>query len=217
MDNVPEVSLVYEGDNLVFRQGDMAIKYTLDMEDGNELRAHVEGDALKIASSAINVPEPLQYTRYYNPTILTYNNKEYRVISRLITKWIDGNTLEYMLQHKLLSKKDRIQAAQNLIIITKHLHKVGVEHGDMYPSNWMVDKKGVIYLIDFGGSTIHNSSIENEKDLFEFGPLSVTLSCLIHNTSDWDLGDKLNLFRHIDNIEHMEERMNNLLDSPLIL
>ena len=94
----------------------------------------------------------------------------------------------------------RKKLAKRCIEITRKLHSIGIEHGDLYPSNFMLSDHQV-YVIDFGGASFFDPITESAN--FDLGPLGVTLTCLYYNISDWDS----NIFKESDTLKDMDTQV----------
>jgi len=68
--------------------------------------------------------------------------------SWLALEWIDGETLDIWSSER--SAADIVGAAIQLLDALEHLHSLGIVHGDLKPSNVMVDGEGRVRLIDLG-------------------------------------------------------------------
>ena len=69
----------------------------------------------------------------------------------LAQEWIDGKTLEEELQTSgVFTTEAVLEVLQAVLKILQFVHEHGVIHRDIKPSNIMRDRRGVIYLLDFG-------------------------------------------------------------------
>ena len=76
--------------------------------------------------------------------------------------FIDGIDLEQCIRcNGCLDETTAIQWIRSIAIILSALHDNGIVHLDVKPSNFMWDKKGIIYAIDLDSvKPIHNNSVE---------------------------------------------------------
>jgi len=69
----------------------------------------------------------------------------------LIMEYIDGETLEDMLQRKnKLSIEEAVNISKGILSALKYMHSKGLAHRDIKPSNIMFNKEGVVKVTDFG-------------------------------------------------------------------
>ncbi len=70
----------------------------------------------------------------------------------LIMKYIDGITLDkYIANRKTPLNAEEVKSLfLQMLDAVDHIHNNGIEHRDIKPSNFMVNKSGIITLIDFG-------------------------------------------------------------------
>jgi serine/threonine protein kinase len=78
---------------------------------------------------------------------------------RIITEFIDGKSLgdyfkEISTKDYYSYKKETISLLKQAFKALRYLHSLGIIHSDIKPDNIMVDKKGVLKLIDFGISVV---------------------------------------------------------------
>jgi len=68
----------------------------------------------------------------------------------IVMEWIDGQTLDRVVNGKPLSVDRALDYAQQLTRVVLRCHAEGVLHRDIKPSNVVVDAEGVLHLVDFG-------------------------------------------------------------------
>jgi len=69
----------------------------------------------------------------------------------LIMEYIDGETLEELLQRKnKLSIEEALNISKGILSALKYMHSKGLAHRDIKPSNIMFNKEGVVKVTDFG-------------------------------------------------------------------
>jgi tRNA A-37 threonylcarbamoyl transferase component Bud32 len=80
------------------------------------------------------------------------------------------NSIEDYLEYRPISIPDseeqkniKIDIVNKMINIINKLHKIGISHGDAHLDNFMFDKEGKIYFIDFGFSE-ELSKFNNNRD-----------------------------------------------------
>ncbi|KAG6905834.1 hypothetical protein DXG01_000468 [Tephrocybe rancida] len=79
----------------------------------------------------------------------------------LVSPWAENGTLQDFLSREIDSNTtiDRILLCLDVAMGGKYLHKLGVVHGDIKSTNILVDRKGRLYLADFGFSSVHGPQI----------------------------------------------------------
>ena len=69
----------------------------------------------------------------------------------LIMEYIDGETLEELLQRKnRLSLEEALNISRGILSALNYMHSKGLAHRDIKPSNIMFNKEGVVKVTDFG-------------------------------------------------------------------
>lgn len=75
-----------------------------------------------------------------------------------VMPYIQGNkNLKQYASLKRLSDVERLYLFKSICTGIRHLHKNGITHGDLKPSNILVDREGHPYIIDFGLDIGHMS------------------------------------------------------------
>ncbi len=88
------------------------------------------------------------------PRVLKYNLEE----NYIVYEYIDGKNLG---QFKNLSQNEIMMILIEICSCLENVHRKGIIHCDLKPSNIMIDKNGKIYIIDFA-----NANSVDEKVLF---------------------------------------------------
>jgi serine/threonine protein kinase len=72
----------------------------------------------------------------------------------VIEEFIDGKTLADILQNRLFSEKETVSIIRQLCDALYVIHSQGIIHRDIKPENIMLDKNGVLKLIDFSAARL---------------------------------------------------------------
>ena len=106
--------------------------------------------------------------------LLSLNNKNivkvYDVLgygerTAIVMEFIDGKDLAWFLkQNKTITEKKAVKIVLQTINGLKDLHKQNIMHRDIKPSNIMIDRAGVVKLMDFGVA-----QIDENQDLTKEG------------------------------------------------
>ena len=96
----------------------------------------------------------------------------------IVTEYFCGITLKkYILENRLQNKKISIDHVFKIFFeITKlvsHIHKKGVIHCDLKPSNILIDIEGNIRIIDFGSSLKNGEKVEFVKVSEGYSPIEI--------------------------------------------
>lgn len=70
----------------------------------------------------------------------------------LVSKFIEGLTLDRLLKHDNSDTVLKLNVFRDVAKLLQKVHHYGVVHRDLKPSNIMVGKTGEIYLVDFGSA-----------------------------------------------------------------
>lgn len=77
----------------------------------------------------------------------------------LVLERIDGVTLADLRRHRRISRAETEEIVRQVQEGLKSVHAVGMHHGDLSPANIMIDRCGMVRLIDFARAPTHESSI----------------------------------------------------------
>jgi len=83
---------------------------------------------------------------------------------RIVMDYIEGKRLKEILNK--MDRKRRENACEEIGRIVSLLHSSGIIHGDLTTSNMILDKKGKIFLIDFGLGKFSEKIEDQAVDLF---------------------------------------------------
>ncbi len=153
--------LIYEGDTIVYKgtykNNPVAIKYMLydAAENGDLMReARVAAEAAKYVAT----PNVHFFGQFFTPIDLTVAEDTYNPIAVTYFDWLQGATLQELVESGQMSERRKRHIARGMIKIVLELHKHGIVHGDLYLVNWML-ADDVLYIIDFGGGSINDKPI----------------------------------------------------------
>jgi hypothetical protein len=68
----------------------------------------------------------------------------------MIMEYVEGSTIEKLLEHGTLSVRESVQYAQQVLSALSYAHARGVVHRDIKPANIMRMPDGTVKLMDFG-------------------------------------------------------------------
>lgn len=148
------------------------IRYAGLLEKEFEIAYNIQHPNIVITYSICNIPE-----------LGTCIDQEY----------IDGESLDKLLTHKILNKKQCYNILMELCSALSYIHSIGITHRDIKPENIIITNNGQhVKLIDFGladtadyesfsgpaGTTafaspeqLRNIKIDNRSDIFSIGAL----------------------------------------------
>ena len=161
----------------------------------------------------------------------------------LVQEFIDGQDLEAELRTKgKFSQIEALEVLQEILKVLKFVHEHGSIHRDIKPSNIMRDRKGLLYLLDFGavkqvttgtplGATTGRSTgiysmgfappeqmsggqVYPSTDLYA---LAVTVITLLTGEDPGKLYDSYNNQWHWRNLAQVSDTFANVLDRMLQL
>jgi eukaryotic-like serine/threonine-protein kinase len=68
----------------------------------------------------------------------------------LVLEYIDGRTLQDLLQQNTLTRAEKLRIAISIADVLIAAHRVGIIHRDLKPENVMLTKTGEVKVLDFG-------------------------------------------------------------------
>lgn len=84
----------------------------------------------------------------------------------IVEEYVEGITLERILSNGSLPKKQAKRIFRDVLEALSELHKHGIVHRDVKPSNIIVKPDGRAVIVDFGISKLYNAQAENDTSLF---------------------------------------------------
>jgi len=121
--------------------------HMFDDENGRDIQDRLKWQ-LKLYNelpSTIPVPKVFDYFEENNDAYLAMQF----IDGRSLTAWLSSCYNNTCWIHLSLNKRLEIgRIIMNIVTIIQELHKIGIIHRDVTPENFIIDKKGNIYLID---------------------------------------------------------------------
>ena len=101
----------------------------------------------------------------YDPNVVSVRDFfEENKTAYIVMEYVEGDSLDqYMKKHGPLSFREAFELLQPIIQSLSQIHKNGLIHRDISPSNLILDKYGKLKLIDFG--TARTVRDEDEKSI----------------------------------------------------
>lgn len=94
-----------------------------------------------------------------HPNVATlYDFIDVNGTSYIIMEYVDGKTLESILDNNTLSEKDCINYTIQILKGLSEAHNLEILHRDLKPANIMVKKNGYVKLMDFGIAKMENAT-----------------------------------------------------------
>lgn len=84
----------------------------------------------------------------------------------IVEEFVEGVTLEKLLQSGTLEKKQAKIIFKGVLSALNELHKNGIVHRDVKPSNIIIKPDGTPVLVDFGISKLFNPQADRDTTLF---------------------------------------------------
>jgi serine/threonine protein kinase len=102
-----------------------------------------------------------------HPNIITvYASGEYDHQPYMAIEFIDGESLAEIIHSKrTLPLSDKISYLEQICAGLAFAHRAGIVHRDIKPANIMVDREGVIRILDFGIARIEGSAMTQDGTL----------------------------------------------------
>jgi serine/threonine protein kinase/ribosomal protein S19 len=138
----------------------------------------------------------------------------------------DGTTKEMLYNSKKMSFETKVDLAKQLLTEISKLHKKGLIHTDIKADNILVNNKGKLSIIDFGGSQDVSANPNPDKAVVslrayteDLAPPEITRSILVNNRYDsWSAGEVIyelftgkNLLEGVDNPKTWDQQKKETL------
>ena len=131
--------------------------------------------AIKVIREEVRDPEVLD--RFFrearaaaalrHPNIITvYASGQHDRQPYMVMEYIDGESLADIIRsRRTLPLSDRISYLEQICAGLHFAHRAGIVHRDVKPANIMVDREGVVRILDFGIARIEGSAMTQDGSL----------------------------------------------------
>lgn len=80
-------------------------------------------------------------------------------------RWVEGQTIKDYICNNIYNKSVLLELANNFLILINDMHNRGFAHGDLQHGNIMVDKNGLLFLVDY--DSFYCPALKGEKDIIK--------------------------------------------------
>ncbi|MEU2052729.1 serine/threonine-protein kinase [Streptomyces bungoensis] len=110
--------------------------------------------------------EAVLLARLQHPGLVTvYDVGRYEDRTYLVMQLVDGPTLRSLLAGGTLPERRVAELGAALAGALAHVHRAGIVHRDVKPSNVLVDPAGAPHLADFGIARVANTTVHTAPDV----------------------------------------------------
>jgi ATP-dependent DNA helicase RecQ len=135
-------SIVYLGLNINLNKQVVVKELNLDISKQGDFITYLRREAEFL--KRINHKNVVKFFDYFEE-----KNKAF-----LVLEYIEGkNIYEYIQEKRILNYYDAENIFKQMCYSVLEIHKLGIIHKDIKPSNFLIDKNGIVKLIDLGIST----------------------------------------------------------------
>lgn len=105
---------------------------------------------LRVAAAAPDHPHVVRLHGVFSANPAACSDQQ---LLRLVLEYVPGGSLSDVLRRRGRLPEDAIAGvARNVLCGLRHLHRLGIVHGDVKPSNLLVGLHGEVKIADFGAS-----------------------------------------------------------------
>lgn len=80
-------------------------------------------------------------------------------------RWVEGQTIKDYICNNTYNKSVLLKLANDFLILINDMHNRGFAHGDLQHGNIMVDKNGLLFLVDY--DSFYCPALNGEKDIIK--------------------------------------------------
>lgn len=80
-------------------------------------------------------------------------------------RWVEGQTIKDYICNNIYNKSVLLKLADDFLLLINDMHNRGFAHGDLQHGNIMVDKNGLLFLVDY--DSFYCPTLKGEKDIIK--------------------------------------------------
>ena len=102
-----------------------------------------------------------------HPNIITvYTSGQHEYQPYMVMEFVDGESLaEIIRSRRTLPLSDKMSYLEQICAGLHFAHRAGIVHRDIKPANIMIDREGVVRILDFGIARIEGSAMTQDGSL----------------------------------------------------
>ena len=110
--------------------------------------------------------ESLLRARHSSHLVKVLSFERFQSQPALILEHISGANLKQLMKNTEFTKNEVAFICSQILTGLKELKKSGLAHGDLSPSNILIDIKGQVYLIDYGLANYEKNTFHSTKPIY---------------------------------------------------
>ena len=80
-------------------------------------------------------------------------------------RWVEGQTIKDYICNNIYNKSVLLKLADDFLLLINDMHNRGFAHGDLQHGNIIVDKNGLLFLVDY--DSFYCPTLKGEKDIIK--------------------------------------------------
>lgn len=136
----------YQIEEFLGRGGTSTVYRARDMDSGHAVAVKIfsahETPPQEAGSAEVEHPNVAKILRFASDSGIPY----------MVLEYVEGETVAQRLRRSRLTQRELIPIARQIAAGLAEAHRHGICHGDLKPANLMIDKRGIVKILDLGSA-----------------------------------------------------------------